>query len=237
MGLERVHRRTNNVERFGPVRLGAQDLRDLAAVFAELDSRVHLSLPDLSRTEFNIGEHETEDIEDVLAFADADTLPAIHILSAELRLSFHASPGQTSIARPFAPRHVDDQQAIDEAAHKLRQIIQSRQLRPVDVLRQRGPGKWLLATLFTVPALALAAGQSLLDVWLTHTASQAVIAAVVWLCVVLLLILSGRSKDLIRLRGRELPWWERRQGLLALLGLVLAVVIPFAIFGLERVQG
>ncbi|MFC4783286.1 hypothetical protein ACT8ZV_02350 [Nocardioides sp. MAHUQ-72] len=234
MGLQRTHR-TYKHERFGPVRLGPQDLRDLAEIFADLDSKVDLALPQF-RTKFHLAEHETDSIEDVLAFEDADTIPSLHILSGQLRLSFQASDSGTLLTKPFAPEAAADQQAVEDAAEKLRQIIRARQLTGLASLRQRGPGKLLLAALFALPALLLVGGQPVMDLWLTSTASQAVVAGLVWLCVLLLVLLSAPSKGLIRLRGRELPWWERRQGLIALLGLVVTVVIPFVIFGLEGGQ-
>ncbi len=175
--------------------------------------------------------------EDVLAYPDADALPSLHILSGELRLSFHATRSQTTIAKPFATASPADQRAVEAAVEKLRQIIRARQVRPLESLRQRCPGKLLTAALFSVPALLLVGGQPVLDLWFTSTTSQAVAGGLVWLCFVPLLLISGKPKDLIRLRGRELPWTERRQGLIALVGLVLAVVIPSVIFGLESSRG
>lgn len=233
MGLQRVHR-TDNREHFGPVRLGAQDLRDVAAVFADLEARVHLR-PTGLRTRFVTEEHETEDVEDVLAFPDADTLPSVHALSGEMLLSIHAGRDGTIIDRSRTPSATADWQAVEEAADKLRRIVQSRELGRFETLRQRGPGKGLLIVLLTLPAVALAGGQPLLDVWLTRATSHAVTAVVVWLSVVLqCLLFAGRPRDLIRLRGEPKPWWEQRQGLIALVGVAVAVVMPFVVLALDR---
>jgi len=235
VGLERVHS-IDRSEHFGPVRLGPQDLRDLAAVFTDLDSRVTLTLPEF-RTQFRTAEHRTEDIEDVLAFADADTLSSLSITSGEILLSLHLHSSGTTLDRIGTPRVAADTQTVDQAAEKVRQIVLARQVGRWAALRQRGPGKWLLATVLLVPVLALTVLPTALDLWLTRTASEAVTAGLVWLCFLTVLLLALRPKDLIRLRGRDLPWWERRTGLLALLGVVVAVVIPFVVLALERDRG
>lgn len=236
MALERTHR-TDNTEHFGPVRLGAQDLRDVAAVFETLVSKAPPMLPS-SRTKFVLPEHETGELADVLAFADADTLPSIHVVDGEVRLGLHAGHDGTLITRHHAARDAAEQQAVDEAADKLRELIRARQMGRVEALRQRGAGKGLLIALLTAPTLLLVVGPVVLDLWLTRAASQAVTSGLVVLSVVPTFVLAGRRpKDLIRLRGQPKPWWERRQGLIALVGVVLAVVIPFVIFALETRRG
>lgn len=233
MGLERVHRR-DTTEHFGPVRLGPQDLRDIAAVFADLDSKVRLWLPD-SRTEFRVQEHRTEELEDVLDFAEADTLPSIHVMSAELRLSFYAGRDATLISRPHAPESDSDQRAVEESAERLRQIVRSRQVGRLRALRQGAGGQWVPRTVLAVLLLILVGG-SLLNAWLTAAVTAAVTAGLVWLYVGVVLVLF-RPRDLIRLRGRDLPWSERRPGLVGLLTAVGTVVVPLVVYGLGRVLG
>lgn len=234
MALERVQR-TDSSEHFGPVRLGPQDLRDIAAVFEEFVTKAPPVLT-TSRVKYVLPEHETGDVDDVLAFAGSDTLSSIHVLDGEVRLGFHAGRDGTIITKYGAPRGgPEGQAAVEDAVARLRQIIQARQLERFEALRQRGPGKGLLIALLTMPAVLLVGGQALLDVWFTTIQSQAIAAGLVWLSVVPTLVVAGaRPKELIRLRGRQQPWWERRQGLIALAGVVLAVVIPFVIFALEN---
>lgn len=233
MGLERVHRR-ETTEYFGPVRLGPQDLRDIAAVFADLDSKVRLWLPD-SRTEFRVQEHRTEDLEDVLAFDEADTLPSIHVISAELRLSFYAGRDATLIDKPHATESDADQRAVEEAAERLRQIVHSRQVGRLRALRQGAGGQSAPRAAIAVLLLILVGG-SMLNAWLTYAAAAAVTAGLVWLYFGLVLVLF-HPKDLIRLRGRDLPWSERRPGLVGLLTAVGTVAVPLVVYGLGRVLG
>ena len=222
MALQRTHRAYEH-EHHGPVRLGPQDLRDLAAIFASVEAAVERPVPGVA-TAFYLPEHEAESIEDVLGCEDADTLASIHIVGPGLRLSFHAAASGTMITRSAAARTAAEQEAIDEAAGRLREIIRARELHGLQALRQRGPGKWLLAVLFALPAAALVGGPWLLGRWLTNGLSQALSANVVWLSVLVLLFFTTGPKYLIRLRGQAQPWYERRQGLVALLGLVVAVL-------------
>lgn len=236
VALERVHR-TRDTEHFGPVRLGPQDLRDIAAVFADLDGEAPPTLP-VFKTEFNTGEHKTNDVEDLLAYPDADTLAAIHVVSAEVRLSFHAARSGTTIYRSEAMESdATVRRAVDKADARLRAIIASRELSGLAALRQTGPDKWGMIGLLVAPVPVTIAAVSLLGRGLSAAAANAGAWGVLFLCYVPLLVLSGKSRDLVRLRGPEHPWWERRTGLVGLVGLVLGIVVPFVIYGLEGRRG
>lgn len=136
MPLERVERRDDG-EWFRAVRLGPQDLRDVAEVFGRLDAEVPSVVPGL-RSKFRIGEYETTDIEDVLGYQDRDTVRSLHAASAQLNISLYISrPGAIlTIAR--VPDDPGERRSVEAAAGRLRDILRSRRVGWLRALRQRG---------------------------------------------------------------------------------------------------
>lgn len=235
MGLERVHTNLED-EEFGPVRLGPQDLRDIAQIFDELASKSPALFEGGAQTAFTIGDHRTTDIEDVLAYADADTIPSLHVMTTGSRTTlwlFIARSG-TSIGRSNPPSSKEERDAAETATEKLRRLVRARELSGISRFRQEGPGKWAMIALLVGPALVSFAVVAALQTWLSAAAANAAAWGVPFLCYVpLLALLSAKPRDVIRLRGRDEPWWERRAGLVALTGVALSALVPFVIYALE----
>lgn len=170
----------------------------------------------------------------MLGYTDADTLDSILVLSAGGFLSFSAWSGRTTITIRV-PDKPEDRQAVEDAAERLRAIVRARELKPLAALVQSGPNKWHFIGLLLLPLAASFLALPLLRLAIPDRVSGPVSLGVVVLSFLPLVLFSGpHPQPVVRLRGTEQPWTERRQGLVALVGGVAAVVLGVLALVLQR---